>query len=320
MNDQLGLPLSSLPFEQLKMSLSQDKPVFIFVNPIEYHGPHLTLYTDYLLSYHLAKKLHQLIEKRVDHCPFAVWDTIHLGESPTRGPGSIHTSYPHLETRLKTSIRALAKFARPQIIFMTFHGAPLHNWAIQSAIDYAKSLGIKACNPFLSALDLLFKYRHEDYPDLMNVIPNDSAKQDLWKNFHLDFHGGFFESSLMLYLNPQSVSKNISQVPSCPKVSKKGGVLKQFTKALISQKLSPKMKKELELIQYTLNWNSLNPFPGYTLHPHLSNADAGEYLAGILLPRYFKIFENSLQGQPQEITPPMPWLHKLSLKGKIPIA
>ena len=42
--------LFSMPHKKMTEMLKSGAPVYVLVNPVEYHGPHLSLYTDEALS------------------------------------------------------------------------------------------------------------------------------------------------------------------------------------------------------------------------------------------------------------------------------
>ncbi len=50
--------LLDLPHRRATTLLSSGAPVYLLVNPVEYHGPHLSLHNDRLVSMGLVRGLH----------------------------------------------------------------------------------------------------------------------------------------------------------------------------------------------------------------------------------------------------------------------
>ncbi|MBI3544025.1 MAG: hypothetical protein HY075_12205 [Deltaproteobacteria bacterium] len=51
------IELNALPHAKATDVLATGAPVYLFVNPVEYHGPHLPLYNDYHLSFASSQDL-----------------------------------------------------------------------------------------------------------------------------------------------------------------------------------------------------------------------------------------------------------------------
>ncbi|HEY4219853.1 MAG TPA: hypothetical protein VGO62_00890, partial [Myxococcota bacterium] len=53
------IDVNDLPHSEARRALSSGAPVFLLVNPVEFHGPHLPLHNDELIALGLARDLHE---------------------------------------------------------------------------------------------------------------------------------------------------------------------------------------------------------------------------------------------------------------------
>ena len=68
---------------------------------------------------------------------------LEVGVDPCPGPGSRHTPYPLAAALVRSPCDALAELGAPPAALTTFHGAPLHNLALQAGGQYAWYGGIE---------------------------------------------------------------------------------------------------------------------------------------------------------------------------------
>jgi creatinine amidohydrolase len=312
------IELFSLPHEEMTALVRNGYPVYVFVNPIEYHGPHLSLYNDGLISWGLAKRLHRRLEEEKGPHPFIVGNNITCGSDPAPGPGSAHIKYRLLKELVLKLSKSLTKIGAKRVIFMTFHGSPFHNCAIQSGVDYLRRNGIKAIATFNIVLREMLYYNKEEHQDLASLISDTTLRDEIMDNLTADFHAGFFESSISMYLAPDSVSKNIKDVPPCPKLIPQNMPLKlsKLVKALGFKDTA----QELMYAAYVQEWLKIKPFPGYSGFPAVSSTEVGEYFVDKnIMPLYESSCLDVLWGDKLSPDPIMKWVIPLSLGGRIPL-
>src|SRR5690348_2993131 len=85
------------PHDRLSDLARSGHPVHVFVNPVEYHGPHLSLGNDRILSERLASRLHERLCRVRGPMPFVVGGCIDFGSDPCPGVGSTNLTYAQLE-------------------------------------------------------------------------------------------------------------------------------------------------------------------------------------------------------------------------------
>src|SRR5688500_7491630 len=86
--------LFDLPHSEARALLRSGMPVYLPVNPVEFHGPHLPLHTDALISRGLAETLHARLAERDPALrgttPIYASD-LEVGVDASQGPGTRNT-------------------------------------------------------------------------------------------------------------------------------------------------------------------------------------------------------------------------------------
>ena len=88
------------PHRRATTLLSSGAPVYLLVNPVEYHGPHLSLHNDGLLSRALVAQLHERFQRDHDW-PLLQAADLELGFEPVSGPGSRHSSFATVRDQVR---------------------------------------------------------------------------------------------------------------------------------------------------------------------------------------------------------------------------
>ncbi len=263
--------------------------LFLFINPTEYHGPHLPLANDFLISRGLAGQLAVRLQKAGLTKQFIAGPLINLGLDPTPGAGTIATSVARFDAYLTQFARKLPLLGVKRVIIMTFHGAPRHNHAIQRFINRLGEAGIAALNPLNLLLSRMLTYQPGDFAAALEPIRDEAARALLAQKLGHDYHGGFFETSLTLALSPQSVDRLHTNLPDCPAIE-----IPAWQRAAIHGIRSigqDAAARELTYAAEAMAWLNLNPFPGYTGMPRFANRKSGE----IFVKEILEIYEQAVR-------------------------
>ncbi|MDA8793351.1 creatininase family protein [Bacteriovoracaceae bacterium] len=296
----------------LKRNISESSILVVYVNPIEYHGEHLPLTTDLLIS----RGIKNLFPKELRE-NFIDWPPIHLGVGPTGGPGSCETSYLELKRVLLKLSKTIIRLKVKRVLVMTFHGAPLHILAIEEFVKVLRKNKVKAINPFILMLQKLTYFNPEEFNEIHKYVPmeNEKERNKLIKNIKFDFHGGMIEAGLVQYFNPELIQKPLNEVPSIPELN-----LNNWIKVLENfiRPISYKLAEEIELINFVLQWGAIKPFPGYTGHPCLANNGLSEYfLNKVVLPSYLEEINKEFYGGGTKIIPVMNYMKYITFEGRL---
>jgi creatinine amidohydrolase len=309
------ISLLDLPQAELARILGRGAPVYLPVNPVEYHGPHLPLHTDLLISMGLIRDMHERLKEKHRDWPLLVATGMEMGVDPVPGPGSRHVSYSVVRDTVTDACRALADLGAKRIILMTFHGSPLHNIALDHAVSAMRKRGVQALAPLnlllgeMIALDDPQKYR-----DGFAEIPDEAERREMLDKVAFDFHAGFLETSMLLHYEPNSVLPEYRHLPPCPEVRPSRFILalSRFVRAIGFEQLA----RDLAFAAVGVGWYAVRPFPGYTGRPHRASSSAGGYFANLIAERFATVAEGVFAGAepPRAI---LPWVKLASLGGRV---
>src|SRR5260370_33859112 len=116
-----------MPHAQARALLAAGAPVFLPVNPVEYHGPHLSLHNDGLVSRGLARDIHAVLAQSEGDWPCLVTSDLEGGVDPCPGPGTRATPFRQVRSLVLEACRRLVELGAQRVVLVTFHGGPLHN-------------------------------------------------------------------------------------------------------------------------------------------------------------------------------------------------
>lgn len=302
-------------YDEARALVATGAPVYVGVNPVEYHGPHLSLHNDRLISNGLAKALHERLGMRRPSWPFLVAADLEVGVEPTSGLGSRHTRFEVVRELVLEAASALADLGAQRVVFMTFHGAPLHALAIQAGVDYLMKRGVRALSPLNVVLHMMLELDSTEYAREVSQIVDQAERQAVLDGLQFDFHAGYFETALALHFAPDSVSSELASVPDCPPVEPDA---KMMAAAKVASLLGrTQLAAELRFVAVGLGWNALRPFFGYTSRPRHATAAAGALFAERILDQYTKVVDEVLFQGAAAPEPIMQWMPALTLNGRV---
>ena len=308
--------LLDLPHSEARRLVQTGAAVYLTVNPVEFHGPHLSLHNDRLVSLGIARQLHQELRQRGHDWPFLLGSDLEVGVEPCPGPGSRHASLATVRRLVLEACRSLVELGTKRVILMTFHGAPLHGLAIQAGVDWLTAQGVVAVAPFnLILAEMLRLDSTASYQDALSPIADPAQRQLVADELRFDFHAGFFETSVALHYAPQSVAPLYRELPPCPPVP---AIRTLAGASRLARWLGKEtLARELQFAAVGLAWSDLRPFPGYTGRPHLASAASGGAFARRIGELFTPAVEAVLSGRENSPPPIMEWVGWLSLGGRI---
>lgn len=298
-----------------KLACSVGAPAFVLVNPVEYHGPHLSLHNDHVISRGLLAALHQRLQKVHPEWELLLTSEVEMGVDPAAGPGSRHTSYATLRQTLIESCRALAELGCRRIVFITFHGAPLHNLAIDAAVMWCRTHGLSAVAPFVTILAEQLQLDVERYRGAVAHLPQPDADR-LLRQLPYDFHAGFFETSVALHYAEETVDPCYLRLPPCPPIVPDAKLV--FAAALAKRIGATDWARELTFAAAGVGWGNLRPYYGYASEPAFASAASGQVFASFILDSFEQAVLDVFD---RELPPPRPvlrWTGPATLWGRIP--
>ncbi len=311
MNDVI--PILELPHRQARALLRSGAPVFLSIDPVEYHGPHLSLRNDHLVSTGLAARIHEGL--RESHAwPCLQASTLDAGVDPTQGPGSRAVAFRDLCALIMTACEALADLGARRVVLMTFHGAPLHSIAIHRGTEALIARGVRAVAPLNLLLSDVATSPIEPFAPALALVP-ESERAEMLATLRHDFHAGFMETSFALALAPHSVDPIHRTLPDCPAITPDARLMRMARAADAAGK--KRIAAELRVAAYGVGWSKLRPFPGYTGRPRHASAEAGEVFVRYAVSRAVPLILDVFAGAAPP-PPPMPWMERLTFGGRMP--
>ena len=308
---QPPLRLADLPHREAQRLLESGAPAWVFVNPVEYHGPHLSLHNDRLVSEGLARHLHARLWP---DAPFLLCEDLEVGVEPVPGPGTRAVPLATVRRLVVDAARAVRELGAKRVVFMTFHGAPLHNLAIQAGLEWLTAHGVPAVAPFHGLMEQLVQPSEALLDRAVAAVPAERRAIARAELPH-DYHAGTFETSLALWLAPASVSPVHEQLPDCPEITP-DPVLLGASRVAASLGRT-RTAAELRLAAWGTGWQKLRPFPGYTGRPAWATAEIGEAFGHLLVDEYAAGATEVFAGRMPHPPAVMPWLAWATLGGRL---
>jgi creatinine amidohydrolase len=307
--------LSEIPNRTARARAAEGAPVVVFLNPVEYHGPHLPLDTDTILAEGALREAYSVLRGQGLDWPMLVYSKIRVGCGAVPTNGSIRHRYREMKRVVRDVCGGIRSLGAKRAILMTFHGEPHHNLAIEDGVRLLRSRGIAAMAPMNVVMTESVELSLETYDPIFSTIPDEGDRKSCRAEFSDDFHAGFLETSLMLRWRPEAVDPRWRGLPDCPSIGR-SGAFPAAARLLRSAGLE-KLSREVEFAHVGIQWGKLRPFPGYSGKPRLANSEAGRLFAertGLLLARAIRGYFL------ESIPPPEPifkWVRALSLGGRI---
>jgi creatinine amidohydrolase len=305
-----------LPHARARALLASGAPVYLPVNPVEYHGPHLSLHNDALISQGVLRDIHKAVVQECDDWPLLVASDLEVGVDPCPGPGTRVTPYRDVRALVVQACRRLADLGAQRVVLVTFHGSPLHSLAIDAGVRCLSRAGVRALSPMNLLLRAMLEIRPEDYADAYATIRDDEERALAMREANTDFHAGFIETSLSLHYAPESVDPGYTRLPPCPAIAPDVGLLAAARVAAWLGRAA--LARELRFAAVGSGWYALRPFPGYTSRPHRATREAGATIARYMVGEFAAVTARVLRGVEEAPAPIMRWIAPLTLGGSIP--
>lgn len=304
--DPAPISLFDLPHDEARRLLSSaGAPVYLFVNPVEYHGPHLPLHNDRIIAHGIARDLARALAARRGW-PMIVAEDLEIGVEPTPGPGSRPTPFAEAREQIREACRALVELGARKVVLMTFHGAPLHAMALEAGVEECEALGARAVQPFNRVLrELVHLDDPTPYAEAVAGIADPRERARVLAALPHDFHAGFFETSLTLRYAPSSVSPRHRDLPDSPAPVPVPAIALAARAAKAAGRAE--LARELTFASIGRGWLAARPFLGYTSAPRHASPEAGAVFARIIVEKYLPLVENVLDGKERSPAPILRW-------------
>jgi creatinine amidohydrolase len=305
-----------LPHRDARERVATGAPVFVLVNPPEFHGPHLSLRNDALVSAGLARDLHARLAEGRPEWPFLVAGELEVGCDVTPGPGTVETPFRVVKRLVLGACEAALALGAQRVVLMTFHGGPHQGHALQAGVRWLERRGVRALAPLnIITREMIDTQDGAAYAEAFAHVEDPAERAALVEELPRDFHGGFFETSLSLHYAPATVSPVHKELPPCPPVRP---ALPMRLAARLARLVGARaLARELDFVAVGMGWHALRPFPAYTGRPAHASAASGAFFAKQLLDRYAAVAADVFAGRAPSPRPILGWLPALTLGGRL---
>ncbi len=184
--------------------------VVLPIGPLEEHGPHLPFGVDAFNADYVANETADLI-KTIDATITVVKiPTIYLGTHVYRPGGSLWTSQRVVRDAMIDYGRSLVSHGFRRIILVSAHGGPRHFVALEEA---AAIVSRKRDVQMISLTSrLIVDFLLGRYVDDIAAEMGDEFSEDDRTTLSMDYHAGWWETSMMLWRKPQLVDQTYRQL------------------------------------------------------------------------------------------------------------
>jgi len=258
--DNKVLQLEELNWKNIE-NLDREKTIiFIPISPLEEHGPHLPVGTDFLTAKDIAKDASEILSKKKPKFLYVIFPAIPVGYCKMAAcfPGTISTRVKAIKSIVFDVCSSLAQYGFKYFVICTFHMDIGHLKGIYSGIDR-----------------LLRKYNIKVVEPMGPYFFNDEVEKNEPKmgfDTKKEKHGGFRETSLMRYQYPYLVDESYKK-------------LKTTYKNLYSPKYVGKTFKDIGIDD------------GYVGSPSLADSDYGRWYFQDVVNKYVNTVTDLIEGR-----------------------
>jgi creatinine amidohydrolase len=196
------IQLEELSWKQLDAMDRKKTILFIPISPLEEHGPHLPLGTDFLTARDVAKESIRMISKRKPDLTVVLFPAIPLGYSKMASdfPGTVSIQTNTLKKIVSDVCCSFAKFGFRYFVIFTFHMDLGHLKGIYGGMNKAmKTYDINIIEPWGPY------FYHKEVEKREPQVGFDTKKE---------VHACFRETSLMNYQYPYLVDPSYKNLQS----------------------------------------------------------------------------------------------------------
>lgn len=241
--------------------------ILLPVSPLEEHGPHLPVGVDAFAARHFAEALAERLVAARPGWRAVLAPTLHLGSFTFDTVGTIRIRQRVVRDALVDYGASLARAGFRYVVVANGHGGPGHLVALEEAsamVSRRHGVTMASVTGYLAWEFLRGRYLPRIEAALGRPLSDDERAA-----FADDAHGGLWETSFMLWLRPDLVSKDFRALPAA--------------RYSLPRRLVP-------------NYPLRNGGQGYVGHPALADPAFAQATSEVLLDEGLRLVEGLLDG------------------------
>ena len=179
--------------------------LFMTVAPMEEHGTHLPIGVDIQLGEYWQHKAIEELEKEYPEYNFLSIPFIPIAAGSMKGfPGCVYFKPKQLRKIMLVFLTNLQEWGIQNLLIIASHGDPFHNMAIEKACAHINK---RYKTNFISPMGAFFSYKE------LNIdLKLGNQVEVMIKKYPQDFHAGWIETSMIMDISPELVSKDFHAV------------------------------------------------------------------------------------------------------------
>lgn len=193
-------------------SLAEAHAVVILpISPLEEHGPHLPLGTDALFAEYFAGMTAEIVTKSEPDTPVVIAPLIPVGTHVYRFMGSVFIRQRVIRNLVLDYGRSLARAGFKRLIIVSSHGGPGHMVALdEAATSLTKFRRIDTIN---LTSTIICKFLSGELVERISAACQTPLTDEERVALGMDYHAGWWETSVMLHLHPELVEESYRDLP-----------------------------------------------------------------------------------------------------------
>jgi len=251
--------------------------VIIPFAPVEFHGPHLPLSTDLILAAQFSRGEAEEFLARNPSWYALVYPVIPLGTDLVPHAGSVAVPIGVIYRAAVSVGRHFVRQGFVNLVFQSGHGGINHDRALERA---ARTLSRRYRKRNVRAVaplgPVMMKLWGAGLLEHLNPLLEQKIPAEHEKDFLYETHGGWWETSMVLYHRPDLMSESYRRVPDyLPPVKAWARLLLGAVQRILPGKYREMIQTNRPLLEVGLSWFWAGTAPGYHGFPSRANVDMG---------------------------------------------
>jgi creatinine amidohydrolase len=265
--------------------------VIIPFAPVEFHGPHLPLSTDLILGAQFSRVEAEEFLARNPSWYVLIYPVVPLGTDLVPHSGSVAVPLRVIHKVAVSLGRHFVRQGFPNIVFQSGHGGLNHDRALERAARtlnrrYRKR-NVRAVAPLGPVMMRLWG---SGIRGNLNPLLESKLTEQNEKDFLYETHGGWWETSMVLYHCPERMTEAYRNIPDhLPPVKAVVRLMLTLLQRIIPRHYKTLMRDNRALLEVGISWFWWGTKPGYHGFPSRASRDMGRG-STILASRFFADF------------------------------
>jgi creatinine amidohydrolase len=196
---------------QLRKLAEANAVVILPISPLEEHGPHLPLGTDAIFAQHFAGMAAEIVTKSEPDTPVVLAPLVPVGTHVYRFMGSVFIRQRVIRNLVIDYGCSLARAKFKRLLIVSSHGGPGHMVALdEAATSLTKYHKIDTIN---LTSTIIYKFLTGELAERISAACARPLTDEEKSVLAMDYHAGWWETSMMLLLHPELVDQSYRELP-----------------------------------------------------------------------------------------------------------